>query len=173
LQSPNHFAFFTSPITRYLILLGCVMAKSKITTVEEYLASLPAERCAVVEAVLALIRKHLPKGYREGINWGMIAFEVPLERYPNTYNKQPLCYAALAAQKNSYSLHLPCAYAGTARGERLHAAFVKAGKKLNMGKACIRFKKVDDLALDVIGELIAEVPVDDFVAYYEASRKKA
>ena len=149
------------------------MAKSKVTTVEQYLASLPEERRAVVATVRDFVRKNLPKGYREGINWGMIAFEVPLERYPDTYNKQPLCYAALAAQKNSYSLHLTCAYADSPRGERLRAAYAKAGKKLNMGKACIRFKKVEDLVLDVIGELIAEVPVDDFIAYYEASRKKA
>ena len=79
------------------------MAKSEITTVAEYLAGLPDERRATLSAVLAVVRENLPGGYAEGINWGMIAFEVPLDRYPSTYNKRPLAYAALAAQKNHFA----------------------------------------------------------------------
>jgi hypothetical protein len=95
------------------------MAKSKVSTVEQYLAALPDDRQAVVTAVLEVIRKNLPNGYSEGINWGMIAFEVPLERYPTTYNKQPLSYAGLAAQKNHFALYLNCIDAGSAREEKL------------------------------------------------------
>jgi uncharacterized protein YdhG (YjbR/CyaY superfamily) len=149
------------------------MAKSKVSTVEEYLAGLSEERRAVLAAVLEVIRKNLPEGYSEGINWGMIAFEVPLERYPSTYNKQPLSYVCLAAQKNHFSLYLSCIDAGSNREKRLREAFQHSGKKLDMGKSCIRFKKLDDLDLDVIGRLIAEMPVDECIARYEAGRKKS
>jgi len=88
------------------------MAQSKATTVEEYLAELPEDRRAVIAAVRAVVQRNLPEGYREGINWGMIAYEVPLERYPNTYNKEPLGYACLAAQKNHCALYLNCVDAG-------------------------------------------------------------
>jgi hypothetical protein len=146
---------------------------SKATTVEEYIAELPEDRRAVVTTVRSVIQNNLPKGYRETMNWGMISYEVPLERYPKTYNKQPLAFAALAAQKNHFAVYLNCCEAGSDREERLRAEFAKAGKKLDMGKSCIRFKAIDDLALDVIGREIAETPVDAFIARYEASRKKA
>ena len=108
-----------------------------------------------------------------GMNWGMIAYVVPLERYPNTYNKQPLNCAALAAQKNHFALYLNWIDAGSDRGEKLRAEFARAGKTLDMGKSCIRFKTLDDLALDAIGRVIAETPVDALIARYEASRKKS
>jgi uncharacterized protein YdhG (YjbR/CyaY superfamily) len=148
------------------------MAQSKATTVEEYLAELPGDRRAVIAAVRAVLQSHLPEGYREGINWGMIVYQVPLKRYPNTYNKQPLVYACLAAQKNHYALYLNCVDAGSERGQRLQAEFTKAGKKLDMGKSCIRFRTIDDLPLDVIGRVIAETPINEYIARYEASRKK-
>jgi Domain of unknown function (DU1801) len=148
------------------------MAKSQATTVEEYLAELPEDRRDVVAAVRALVLENLPPGYREGMNWGMIAYEVPLERYPNTYNKQPLSYATLAAQKNHFALYLNCCEGGSSREATLRAEFQKVGKELDMGKSCLRFKKVDDLALDAIGRVIAETPVDEYIARYEASRKK-
>jgi uncharacterized protein YdhG (YjbR/CyaY superfamily) len=148
------------------------MVKSTATTVAEYLATLPEDRRDVVTAVLDVVRKNLPTGYSEGINWGMIAFEVPLARYPNTYNKEPLSYAGLAAQKKHFSLYLNCIDAGSAREDSLRAEFEKSGKTLDMGKACIRFTNVEDLDLDAIGRVIAETPVDAFIARYEASRKK-
>ena len=89
------------------------MAKSSAVTVEAYLQELPAERRAVIEQVRQVILDNLPPGYEESMNWGMISYEVPLERYPKTYNKQPLNYAGLAAQKNNYSLYLMCAYNGS------------------------------------------------------------
>ena len=80
------------------------MAKSQATTVEDYLAELPEDRRAVIAAVRAVLQRNLPAGYREGINWGMIAYEVPLERYPNTYNKQPLSYGAIVTRRRTTSL---------------------------------------------------------------------
>jgi hypothetical protein len=147
--------------------------KSSAVTVKDYLAELPEDRRAVVAAVRAVILKNLPKGYCESMNWGMISYEVPLDRYPNTYNGQPLAYAALAAQKNNYSLYLTCVYQDPKRERALRDAFAKAGKKLDMGKSCIRFKKLEDLPLPAIGKVIAGVPVDEFIKRYEAAKPPA
>lgn len=146
------------------------MVSSAAATVADYLAELPADRRAEVERVRDLINEVLPAGYREGIGYGMIGWVVPLEDYPGTYNKQPLAYAGLAAQKNYNSLYLTCAYASKERTERLKAAFAAAGKKLDMGKSCIRFKRADDLALDVIREEIASTKPDEFIRIYEEAR---
>lgn len=148
------------------------MVSSKARTVAEYLAELPPERRAVIAAVRKVVRKHLPKGYVETMNWGMICYEIPLKRYPDTYNKQPLAYAALAAQKNNYALYLTGSYGDTARRKALEAAFKAAGKKLDAGKSCIRFKKLEDLPLEAIGEAIAAISVESYIASYEASRRK-
>ena len=101
------------------------MVKSKAATVDEYVAALPEDRRAVITAVRTVVQKNLPEGYRETINWGMIAYEVPLDRYPGTYNKQPLSYAALAAQKGHFALYLNCIDAGSERMERLKADFAR------------------------------------------------
>lgn len=145
------------------------MVSSKAQTVAEYLQELPVERRAVIAAVRKVVRKHLPRGYVETMNWGMICYEIPLKRYPDTYNKQPLAYAALAAQKSNYALYLM----GDEETRKKLAAAVKAmGKKLDMGKVCLRFKKLEDLPLGVIGEIIASVSVDAYIATYEAARLK-
>ena len=104
------------------------------------------------------------------MNWGMIAYQVPLERYPETYNGEPLLYAAVAAQKRHYSLYLTSVYQQNALEKRLRAAFYRAGKKLDMGKSCIRFKTLEDLPLDAIGEIVGSVSVDQFVKNYEKAR---
>jgi uncharacterized protein DUF1801 len=148
------------------------MVQSAAKTVVAYLAEQPAERRAELARVRRLIRKHMPKGYQEGMGWGVITWSVPLKVYPDTYNKQPLCYAALAAQRNHLSVYLMCVYGDKARSARLQAGFKAAGKKLNMGKSCIRFQKADDLALDVIGELIAGVPMDKYIAIAKSVRRK-
>ena len=148
------------------------MARSEATKVEDYIAELPPERSEVVAAVRRVIRKHLPKGYVETMNWGMIAYEVPLSRYPDTYNGQPLMYLALAAQKNNYALYLTCVNSDKARESELRQAFLDAGKKQDMGKSCVHFRKIDDLPLPAIGRIIASTPVDAFIARYEASRRK-
>ena len=146
------------------------MAQSKATTVDAYLAELPAERASVIAAVRKMILKHLPKGYRESMNWGMISYEVPLERYPTTYNKQPLAYAALAAQKNHFALYLTCVYGNPEQERRLAEAFSKAGKKLDMGKSCLRFRALEDLPLDDLGQIIASTPPEKMIARYESAR---
>lgn len=145
--------------------------RSTADTVEAYLAALPEDRREAIDAVRAVILQHLPDGYRESINWGMISYEIPLERYPNTYNKQPLGYAALASQKNYCALYLVGAYADDEQRKALEAAFEAAGKKMDMGKSCLRFRRADDLPLDAIGAIIAATPPDAYIAQYEASRK--
>ena len=146
------------------------MAGSKAATPDEYLAELPPERRAVLSAVRDLVRANLPDGYRECMNWGMISYEVPLERYPHTYNGQPLSYAALAAQKNHYALYLPCVYQDPAEAAWLADEFARAGKRLDMGKSCLRFRGLDGLALDAVAATIARTPPERFIALYEASR---
>lgn len=148
------------------------MPRTRATTVSAYLASQSPGVRATLTRVRRLVKRHLPAGYREAMNWGAITYEVPLRRYPNTYNGQPLCYAALAAQKNYASLYLMGAYGDSALKRRLQEGFRTAGKRLNMGKSCIRFRSVDDLALDVIGEVVAAIPVDRYVAIAEAARNR-
>ena len=148
------------------------MTKSKAATVEEYLDELPADRRAVVAAVREVILRNLPKGYREAMNWGVINYEVPLERFPDTYNGQPLCYVALAAQKNHYALYLMCVYGNAKQKAWLTKEFEKAGKKLDMGKSCVRFRKLEDLPLDAIGKVVAGTTPEQYIAYYEASRRR-
>ena len=148
------------------------MARGDAASVEEYLEELPAERREAMETVRSLVLDNLPKGYVEAMNWGMISYEIPLERYPRTYNGQPLMYAALASQKNYMSLYLMCVYshAGTRTG--FEERFKVSGKKLNMGKSCVRFKKLEDLPLELIAETIASTPVEEYIRTYEQSRKK-
>ena len=147
------------------------MVSSKATTVADYLAELPAERRADIEKVRDAVNAALPPGYREGIGYGMIGWVIPLEQYPETYNKQPLAYAGLAAQKNYNSLYLNCVYASKDRTERLQQAAAAAGRKLDMGKSCIRFKRADELPLDLIGDEIASTSPDEFVRIYEEGRR--
>ena len=141
------------------------------TTVHDYLSSLTPEQRSVIEPVRSEIISHLPSGFVETINWGMLSYEVPLELYPNTYNKKPLNYIGLAVQKKYYSLYLMPAYMDKEVYQTLMDAFEKSGKKLSMGKSCIRFKKVDDLPLDLIGSIIASHSVQSFITAYETARK--
>jgi uncharacterized protein DUF1801 len=141
-------------------------------TVAQFLAQLPAERRKELARVRTVVRQHLPKGYRETLTKGMIIYEVPLTRHADTYNGHALWYAALAATKGYLTLHLMAAYGSPALTRRLADGFRAAGKRLNMGKACIRFQKADDLALDTIGAVVASVPVDRFVAIAQAWRRR-
>lgn len=144
------------------------MVQSQAKEVAAYLAELPPERRAVVAAMRELVLAKLPAGYREAVGWGMISYGVPLERYPDTYNRQPLCYLALAAQKSHYALYLMAVYQDAKLEAELRGAFERAGKKLDMGKSCIRFKKLEDLPLAAIGEIIASVSPEAFIARYES-----
>jgi len=146
------------------------MVSSKAATPEAYIAELPPERATLVAHVRKLVNDAIPDGYVERMSYGMIGWEVPLERYPNTYNGQPLGYVGLAAQKNHTALYLNCVYGSEERTRRLTEEYAAAGKRLDMGKSCIRFKRADQLAEDVLARSIASVPVDEFIAGYEASR---
>lgn len=148
------------------------MTEPKPITPRAYLAALPAARRAVVSAVRDLVRKNLPKGYAETVRSGMLSYEIPLARYPKTYNKLPLMYAALAAQKNYCALYLMSVYSDPVEAKRLEDGFRKAGKKLDIGKSCVRFRTLDDLALDAIGRAIAGTSVETFIERYEATRKR-
>lgn len=147
------------------------MFKHPAKTVSEYLKSLSPEDRKVVSKVRATIKKHLPKGYKEVMNWGMITYEIPLSRYPHTYNGQPLMFAGIAAQKNHYGLYLMCAYINPETTSAIRDAFKGIGKKLNMGKSCIRFKKLEDLPLQDLGKIISKITVNKYLAAYEATRK--
>jgi len=149
------------------------MASSKAKTVEEYLMELPANRRATVTAVRDVIIANLPDGYVETMNWGMICYEVPLSRYHDTYNGKPLMYAALAAQKHHYAVYLTTVYQNQEKYKQLVDAYNTLGKKPDMGKSCIRFKRLEDLPLDTIGRLIAGTDVDTFIDIYMQSRQKA
>jgi Domain of unknown function (DU1801) len=146
------------------------MVSSKETTAAGYLASLPAERRAVIAAVRTMITKHLPKGYEEAMNWGMLCYQVPLTTYPDTYNKQPLSYVGLAAQKNNYALYLTGVSEGTPARTRLQAAFTAKGKKMDMGGGCLRFKSLEELPMDVLSDIVASTPVAALVARFKEAR---
>jgi len=148
------------------------MLKSQAATVEAYLDQLPEDRRAAISAVRKAILKNLPKGYEEVMNYGMITYQIPLERYPNTYNGQPLCYAGLASQKNHMAVYLMCVYGSKEIETWFREEFKKAGKKLDMGKSCVRFKKLEHLPLAVIGKAIKKVSAKEHIAHYEASRKR-
>ena len=146
------------------------MVSSSVSTVKEYLASLPADRRQAVAAVREVVNRNLPAGFKEGMLYGMIGWYVPLERFPVTYNGQPLALAALASQKSHLSLYLMAVYGDPALAAEFEAGFAAAGKRLNMGKSCVRFRKLEDLPLDVIGDVIRRVGVEELIAAYEAAR---
>ena len=148
------------------------MFQNKARTVTEYLAALPEDRRGVVKTLRTLVKKHLPTGYKERIGWGAITYAVPLKVLPDTYNGEPLCYAAIAAQKTHYSLYLMSAYGDPAQAKWIAGEFKKRGKKLDMGKSCLRFKALDDIPLDVVAEVIASTPMDAYVNRYRQIRKK-
>jgi uncharacterized protein YdhG (YjbR/CyaY superfamily) len=147
--------------------------KSDAATGEEYLASLPEDRREAIAAVRAVVLEHLPDGYEECMSFGMIAWVVPLSRYPDTYNQQPLALASLASQKRHMALDLNNVYSDEPTRDWFLSAYESSGKRLDMGKSCVRFKRLDDLPLDVVGQAIARTSVDDFLASYEAARTKA
>ncbi|MEO7771687.1 MAG: DUF1801 domain-containing protein [Gemmatimonadaceae bacterium] len=143
---------------------------STAKSVDDYLAALPADRRREIEAVRAVVLENLPRGYEESMGFGMIAYSVPKTRLSETYNGHALMYAALAAQKNHNAVYLMGVYSDEKRAKTFVDAFAKAGKKLDIGKSCVRFKRADDLALDAIGDSIRAISVDDYVALYEKSR---
>lgn len=147
--------------------------KIEANTVEEYLNILPADRREAIERVRQLIRAHLPEGYEETIQYGMISYVVPLKLYPQGYldnKEQPLAYVSLASQKNHMAVYMMCIYGNQSLASWFKDAYKATGKKLNMGKSCVRFKKLEDLPLEILGRAIASTSVDDFIAMYEKGR---
>ncbi len=144
--------------------------QSKAKTVQQYLSELSDDRLEAIESVRDVILENLPDGFEEAMNWGMITYEVPLSLYPNTYNKKPLMMAALASQKNHMAVYLTGVYADSDSRGRFVDAYKATGKRMDMGQSCVRFRKLDDLPLDLIGEAIATHSVDEFIEIYEASR---
>ncbi len=146
------------------------MARSEAATVDAYIEDLPPQRRAVAIALRELIVAHLPAGCVEAMRWGMPSYEVPLARYPDTYNGQPLSVVAFAAQKNAWSLYLGVLPLEADKDATLRAAFAAIGRKPDIGKACVRFKTLDQLPLVAIAEMIAGTSVDAFIAAHERGR---
>jgi hypothetical protein len=148
------------------------MVSSAASTPDEYLSQLPEGRAETLRAVRRVILDRLPPGYEEGMEFGMISYHVPLEHFPDTYNGRPLTYVALAAQKRHFSLYLMGVY--DEESQREFADQWKAtGRRLDMGKACVRFRALDDLALDVVGDWVARWSVDDLIAAHRSGRGRA
>jgi hypothetical protein len=148
------------PPPRYLE----AMASSTATTVQDYLDELPPDRAAVIRDVRDLVNASLPPGYQEGMLYGMITWSVPLDAYPDTYNGKPLAYVSLAAQKNHFALYLMGVYADSAEEARFREQWQSRGTRLDMGRSCLRFKRLEDLHADLVADVIAAVPRDEFVA---------
>ena len=144
--------------------------RSDATTVDEYLGDLPDERRTALAMVRETILANLAPGFEEAMNWGMIAYQVPLEIYPDSYNGRPLMYAALASQKRHMAVYLTAPYADEEARRAFEEEYRAAGKPLDMGKSCVRFRRLDDLPLDVIGRSIAAHDVDSFIAAFEKAR---
>jgi len=137
--------------------------QSNALTVDQYLAELPDARREAIAAVRQAILDNLPDGYEETMNWGMICYEVPLATCPDTYNGKPLMYAALASQKNHMAVYLTGIYMDDAERQGFEDAYRATGKRMDLGKSCVRFKKLDDLPLELVGQAIARMPVDEYV----------
>lgn len=148
------------------------MASSAAASVTQYLAELPAERRSAIAALRSRIKRALPRGFAETMQYGMISYVIPLSRYPDTYNGQPLAVLSLASQKQYMSLYLLGLYGSPKLRAWFERGYAASGKRLNMGKSCLRFKQLDDLALPLVLEALGKVGVDDLIAMAEASRAR-
>jgi hypothetical protein len=137
--------------------------------VEDYLGSLPDDRREAVAQVRREILANLPEGIVEAMNWGMISYEVPLSTYPDTYNGQPLCFAGLASQKHHMAVYLMGIYGSEALRASFEEDYRATGKRMDIGRSCVRFKAIDDLPLDVVGKAIRAVTLSEFIAMHDES----
>ncbi len=147
---------------------------TKPTTVAKYLAALPKDRRDAMQAVRRVIRANLDPKLKEVIQYGAIGYVVPHSVYPAGYHcdpQQPLPFAGIASQKNHLSIHLFGIYTAQDEQRRFRDAWVKSGKRLDMGKSCVRFKKLEHLPLDLIGETIGRVTLDQFLDLYERAHR--
>lgn len=146
--------------------------QSKAKTVDEYLDELPDDRREAIQAIRQVILKNLPKGVEEGMQYGMIGYFVPHSVYPAGYHcdpTQPLPFASLASQKNHMAIYMFCIYTMDEHRAWFVQAWKKTGKKLDMGKSCSRFKKIEDVPLDVVGKAIKRISVKKFIEFYESA----
>ena len=144
--------------------------QSKAKNVEEYLVALPEDRREAITAIREVIKKNLPKGYEEGMQWGMPSYFVPLSAYPSGYNcqpDQPLPFVGFASQKNHMAFYGFCIYLDEELKNRFVEEWKNTGKKLDMGKSCVRFKKLEDVPLKVIGDAVKRVPMKKYIKQYE------
>ena len=170
-HTPRRWLVFKSLVTNFVREDDESMKPpSNVKTPAQYIASLPADRAKTIATVRALVNEHIPRGYDECLVWGTIGWTIPLSRYPDTCNKQPICYVALSSQKNYCSLYLMGVYSNAGQLEQLKAAFKAAGKKLDMGKCCVHFQSPDDLPLEAIGKLISAISSGKWIEIYEQSR---
>ena len=149
------------------------MPTRRQNAVSAFLAQLPAERRREVRRVRTLIRRHLPRGYEEVVSRNTLVYQVPLTQYAETYNGKPLWYVALSSEKSYLSLHLMSIYGDAKQAQRVKQGFLAAGKRLDMGKACIHFKTADDLPEHVIGAVVAGTPVERWIAIARSARRRA
>jgi uncharacterized protein YdhG (YjbR/CyaY superfamily) len=148
------------------------MVKSEAATADQYLSELSDDRRASISEVRQVILDNLPEGYRETVQFGMISYVVPLETFPKTYNRKPLTYISLASQKDYMSLYLMSIYGDEEKASDFDAEFEASGRKMDRGKSCVRFKKVDDLPMDLIGKTVAGTSLQEYIEIYERSRRR-
>lgn len=146
------------------------MVSSSATSVKDYLDELPGERRKAIAAVRRVIRKNLPKGYVESMQYGMISYIIPLKRFPETYNKQPLANISLASQKNHMAVYLMGIYGDKKLRRWFEREYKKTNKRMDVEKGCGRFKKLEDLPLEIVGKAVAAMSLEEFIAMYENAR---
>lgn len=146
------------------------MVNSRATSAAQYLSEIPNDQRDQLQKVRLVVKRNLGKGFDEAMNWWMISYQIPLSTYPTTYNKKPLMFAALAAQKHNISLYLMCIYQSSELLDQIIEGYRDMGKKPNMGKSCIRFKSVEDIPLEIIGKVIKEVSLRKFIGQYELAQ---
>jgi hypothetical protein len=146
------------------------MVRSAAQSADEYIAALPDERREALSTVREVVLRNLPDGFEEGMQYGMIWYYIPLERFPNTYNGQPLGLAGLASQKNYMAIYLNAVYGDRSTEAWFRERYAASGKRLDMGKVCVRFRRLEDLPLDLIGETIARVDLERYLDQYGTAR---
>ena len=146
-----------------------MVKKRPALTVSQWLASVPADRKDAIDAVRAAVNEHLPPGYEETVDWGMLAWVVPLATLPDTHNGRPLMLAALGAHTKLMTIYLMTVYGDPKIRKEFETAYRRTGKKLDMGGSCVHFKTLADLPLDVVGKTIARVTVDKYIERYQQS----
>lgn len=147
------------------------MVSSKAETAQKYLEELNTERRETLEKIRKIILENIPKGFVEEMQYGMICYNIPIEKYPNTYNKKALTIAAIASQKNYASLYLMGIYADKEMEKWFKGELIKSSKNMKMGKSCINFKKIEDLDLELIKKVIEKITPEKYIEMYEKSRK--